>query len=298
MWTLQQTFQSIIGSHISQIWLQIIDSVPNSTLWLLRFPEQAAVNVTCAHAHLHTSFQRMTIEPAAHVIRQFLQVGRFVRRRGFNVTAGTSKLDVIAYPFKMFFRPDSDQDSPEDKAAGADAAAKRKSNGDVLLSPLLPLEDHLWLKGKAQLAVDSLLMNTHSTGVDSWWAGVPVITLPGYKMPARVGASLAYGLGITDTIVRNLDDYKDIAVALALNKTKRDKLRARVLAAMDSQPLFDPKRFTSDWERSLKMWALYLFPRPALFVMVVVRLWDVVALSAQKSPLEHTFAGALHVAVC
>ena len=46
----------------------------------------------------------------------------------------------------------------------------------------------MWLKGKAQLAVDSLLMNTHSTGVDSWWAGVPVITLPGYKMPARVGA--------------------------------------------------------------------------------------------------------------
>jgi predicted O-linked N-acetylglucosamine transferase (SPINDLY family) len=29
----------------SQVWLQIIDSVPNSTLWLLRFPEQAADNV-------------------------------------------------------------------------------------------------------------------------------------------------------------------------------------------------------------------------------------------------------------
>jgi hypothetical protein len=182
-----------------------------------------------------------------------VQVGRFARRRGFNVTAGISKLEVIAYPFKMFFRPDSNLDSPADKAAGAAAAAKRKSNGDVLLSPLLPLEDHLWLKGKAQLAVDSLLMNTHSTGVDSWWAGVPVVTLPGYKMPARVGASLAYGLGITDTIVRTLDDYRDIAVALALNKAKRERLRARVLAAMDSQPLFDPKKFTSDWERSLKM---------------------------------------------
>jgi hypothetical protein len=182
-----------------------------------------------------------------------LQVGRFARRRGFNVTAGISKLEVVAYPFQMFFRPDANVDTPDDKAAGAAAAAKRKSNGDVLLSPLLPLEDHLWLKGKAQLAVDSLLMNTHSTGVDSWWAGVPVVTLPGYKMPARVGASLAYGLGITDTIVRTLDDYRDIAVALALNKAKRERLRARVLAAMDSQPLFDPKKFTSDWERSLKM---------------------------------------------
>jgi predicted O-linked N-acetylglucosamine transferase (SPINDLY family) len=53
--------------------------------------------------------------------------------------------------------------------------------------------------------------------------------------------------------VRNLDDYREIAVALALNTAKREKLRARVLAAMDTQPLFDPKRFTSDWERSLKM---------------------------------------------
>jgi predicted O-linked N-acetylglucosamine transferase (SPINDLY family) len=51
-----------------------------------------------------------------------------------------------------------------------------------------------------------------------------------------------------------LDDYREIAVALALNSVKRKKLRARLLAAMDSQPLFDPKTFTSDWERSLKMY--------------------------------------------
>jgi protein O-GlcNAc transferase len=36
---------SALQSLYIQVWLQIIDRVPNSTLWLLRFPEQAADNV-------------------------------------------------------------------------------------------------------------------------------------------------------------------------------------------------------------------------------------------------------------
>ena len=44
---------SALQSLYTQVWLQIIDRVPNSTLWLLRFPEQAADNVIPSSAPVH-----------------------------------------------------------------------------------------------------------------------------------------------------------------------------------------------------------------------------------------------------
>ena len=55
----------------------------------------------------------------------------------------------------------------------------------LVLSDLLPMEQHLSVKALATLALDTLNFNGHTTASDTLWAGVPLLTLPGDRMQAN-----------------------------------------------------------------------------------------------------------------
>ena len=46
------------------------------------------------------------------------------------------------------------------------------------------------MKGLAHVFLDTLTYNAHTSAADALAAGVPVVTLPGESMPARVAASI------------------------------------------------------------------------------------------------------------
>eukprot|EP00899_Mesostigma_viride_P008781 jgi/Mesvir1/17904/Mv12972-RA.2 len=67
----------------------------------------------------------------------------------------------------------------------------------------------------ADLFLDSLTYNAHTTATDALWAGVPIITLPGAMFQARVAASLVSAAGMPELITRSMKEYEDYAVRLA-----------------------------------------------------------------------------------
>lgn len=141
--------------------------------------------------------------------------------------------------------------SPDDQArANLQAAARARGVDDkrLVFADKIPLDQHLARHGAADLFLDSFCYNAHTTCSDALWAGLPVLTLPGRQFAARVGASLLTAAGLPELIARDEADYERIALHLARNPRDLDRLRARVLAARDTAPLFDTKGFARDLE--------------------------------------------------
>jgi hypothetical protein len=71
--------------------------------------------------------------------------------------------------------------------------AKRLPAHQLVLSDLLPMDRHLSVKSLATLALDTLHFNGHTTAADTLWAGVPMLSLPGDRMPVCECSSRADG---------------------------------------------------------------------------------------------------------
>lgn len=118
-----------------------------------------------------------------------------------------------------------------------------------------PKDQHLARHQLADLFLDTLYYNAHTTASDSLWAGVPVVTCPGNTFASRVAASLLHAVGLPETIVASLAAYEAIAVELATNSAKLQAIRNRLHRQRTSMPLFDTNRFARDVERAYQaMW--------------------------------------------
>ena len=67
----------------------------------------------------------------------------------------------------------------------------------------------------ADLFLDTLPYNAHTTASDALWAGLPVLTKAGRQFAARVGASLVHAAGLPDLVTECAEDYETLALELA-----------------------------------------------------------------------------------
>ena len=67
---------------------------------------------------------------------------------------------------------------------------------------------HLARTARAQLVLDTIEYNCHTTGSDALWAGVPILTVPGEQMAARVGGSLLRAVGAPQGRVFSAREYQ------------------------------------------------------------------------------------------
>lgn len=117
------------------------------------------------------------------------------------------------------------------------------------------LADHLTRHRLANLFLDTLHYNAHTTASDSLWAGVPVLTCIGESFAGRVAASLLHAIKIPELITYSLDEYERMAVSLAQDATRLNLLRQKLLSNQFTTPLFDPQLFAKDIEALyLAMW--------------------------------------------
>jgi predicted O-linked N-acetylglucosamine transferase (SPINDLY family) len=115
----------------------------------------------------------------------------------------------------------------------------------LVFAPRVPLnEDHLARLRLADLFVDTLHFNAHTTAADALWAGVPVLTCPGPTFASRVAGSLLQAIGLPELIAGSLADYETLAVALATDRDGLAAIRERLARNRDGAPLFDTERFT------------------------------------------------------
>src|SRR5262249_19050016 len=87
--------------------------------------------------------------------------------------------------------------------------------GRLVVAPRMKLEDHLARHRLADLFLDTLPCNAHTTASDALWAGLPVVTCMGKAFAGRVAASLLHAIGLPELVTSSMADYEALALALA-----------------------------------------------------------------------------------
>jgi len=112
----------------------------------------------------------------------------------------------------------------------------------------MPLAEHLARHRQADLFLDTLPYNAHTTTSDALWAGLPVLTCLGETFAGRVAASLLRAAGLPELVTTSLEAYEALALRLAREPHALAALRVRLQAQRDSCPLFDTGRFCDHLE--------------------------------------------------
>jgi predicted O-linked N-acetylglucosamine transferase (SPINDLY family) len=114
----------------------------------------------------------------------------------------------------------------------------------------MPLADHLGRHIHADLFLDTLPYNAHTTTSDALWAGLPVLTQMGKGFAGRVAASLLTTVGLQELITDNVKDYIELALELAENPNRLKEIRTKLAKAKTSSPLFNSVQFTRNLEQA------------------------------------------------
>jgi predicted O-linked N-acetylglucosamine transferase (SPINDLY family) len=113
------------------------------------------------------------------------------------------------------------------------------------------MDQHLSRLQLADLFLDTLPYNAHTTATEALWAGVPVITCLGKTFAGRVGASLLGAAGLPELICADLASYRALALDLARSPARLARCREQLRQGRSCAPLFDTARYTRDFEALL-----------------------------------------------
>jgi predicted O-linked N-acetylglucosamine transferase (SPINDLY family) len=114
------------------------------------------------------------------------------------------------------------------------------------------LSDHLARHRLADLFLDALPYNAHTTASDALWAGLPVVTQIGNSFAGRVAASLLNAFGLPELIARTSEEFEALAIDLALNKEKLHGVRERLRENRLTAPLLDGVLYTKHLEAAFE----------------------------------------------
>ena len=131
----------------------------------------------------------------------------------------------------------------------AEAEKQGVRAGRLVFAPFLSnLDDHLVRLSIADLFLDTLPCNAHTTASDALFMGVPVITTSGPTFAGRVAASLLSAVGMPELIVPSLSAYEARALELTRDPAALRAVKAKLSTNRTSFPLFDTARFTRHLE--------------------------------------------------
>jgi predicted O-linked N-acetylglucosamine transferase (SPINDLY family) len=128
----------------------------------------------------------------------------------------------------------------------------------LVFAERLPIAEHLARHDLADLFLDTLPYNAHTTCSDALWAGLPVLTLMGHTFPGRVSSSLLSAMGLSELITYTQGEYEAMAIDLAMNPKKLADIKLKLTNNRFTAPLFNTPAFTKNLEAAyIKMYAHY-----------------------------------------
>jgi predicted O-linked N-acetylglucosamine transferase (SPINDLY family) len=146
----------------------------------------------------------------------------------------------------------------EAEAAGIDPARL------VFASRAKPA-DHLARHRLADLFLDTLPYNAHTTACDALWTGLPIVTCKGTTFAGRVAASLLTAIGVPELAADSLAEYEALALRLATVAEARASIRTKLERNRSAYPLFDTARSTRHLESAYAtMWERHSRGEPAI----------------------------------
>ena len=107
---------------------------------------------------------------------------------------------------------------------------------------------HLDLYAHIDIALDTFPYNGTTTTCEALWMGVPVVSLAGTAHMSRVGATILRCAGLNEFVAGSMNEYADIAIALAHDQAQRKSLRASLRDKLSASPLLDHRGFTGKLE--------------------------------------------------
>lgn len=136
-----------------------------------------------------------------------------------------------------------------------EAVARGVAAERIVFAPQVAADEHLARHRLADLYLDTLPYNAHTSTSDALWAGLPVLTCLGTAFPGRVAASLLNAVGLPELVTRSLDEYEGLALRIAHDSELRTALRSKLATHRSTWPLFDTVGMTRHLEKAFnEMW--------------------------------------------
>jgi protein O-GlcNAc transferase len=140
----------------------------------------------------------------------------------------------------------------------SEAAQRGIDPARIVFAERKPLAEHLARHRLADLFLDTLPYNAHTTASDALWAGLLVLTCCGRSFAGRVATSLLYAVGLPELVTANLEEYEALAVRLATDPSLLAGFKQRLERNRLKCPLFDTNRFRRHIEVAYKrMWEIW-----------------------------------------
>ena len=144
----------------------------------------------------------------------------------------------------------------DNKAGVANLIAQAKLRGiateRLVFAPRLPLDMHLARHRLADVFLDTLPCNAHTTASDALWAGLPVLTCMGEAFASRVAASLLQAVGLPELICNSVEDLESLAIGLARNPVFLADLKIQLREQLSAASLFDSPQYTLHLESAYR----------------------------------------------
>ena len=136
-----------------------------------------------------------------------------------------------------------DDNATAKRNLGLAAAERGIDPARLIFAPRVPSAAHLARHRLADLFLDTIPYNAHTTASDALWAGLPVLTCRGTQFDGRVAASLLETIGLPELVAHSIEDYESLALALTRDPARLAALKTRLAENRLSSPLYDTDGF-------------------------------------------------------
>jgi predicted O-linked N-acetylglucosamine transferase (SPINDLY family) len=140
-----------------------------------------------------------------------------------------------------------------------EAVARGVDAGRLIFAPRVSFDAHLERHRHADLFLDTLPCNAHTTASDALRGGVPVLTCRGNTFAGRVAGSLLNAIDMPELVTTSLDEYEHKARTMIRAPDHLKAMRRKIEQKRDVNSLFDPAKLTRAIERAYEqMWQRWL----------------------------------------
>ena len=129
-----------------------------------------------------------------------------------------------------------------------EASARGMDPARLVFAKRIKVDEHLARHALADLFLDTLPCNAHTTASDALWAGLPVLTCAGNTFAGRVAASLLCALDLPELVTDSLQNYERLAIELAREASRLATIREKLLRQRVVSTLFDGVNFARKLE--------------------------------------------------
>jgi predicted O-linked N-acetylglucosamine transferase (SPINDLY family) len=133
-----------------------------------------------------------------------------------------------------------------------EAEARGVSGARLIFAPIIDNDAHLARMRLADLFLDTLPYNAHTTCSDALWAGLPILTCRGTAFAGRVAASLLTAMGLPELITEDLGQYEQLALRLARDPVHLCGIREKIPQKRANSTLFATARYCRHLESAYR----------------------------------------------